>query len=161
MVSGSDCNIFVREKGCNVMGVNVIDCKGNDSAALCAVGVSYDIDVRNFFDSFYKAYCKGVVVFSNCVQSHRLNIADCCCHAHCVSGAYGSCLKLVGNFCPGCAVFSYVFDHFAAAKEWRHCLQEVDFSVKGTDSHGTAELVSAHGKKVSVQVLNVYLNVRS
>ena len=142
------------------MRVNAVYCKGYDTAAFLCIFVSYNVYMRNFFHSFHKSPGKSSVVFFNYIKAYRLNVTDCSCHSYGVPCAYSSCFRFVWNFCPGGTCFCYIFNHFAATKKWRHCFKQFKTTVKGTDSHWTAKLVTAHGKKVCSQLLYVNLNVR-
>ena len=65
----------------------------------------------------------------------------------------------MGKLRIGCIFAGNVFNHLSAAEEWWHFFQDGALSVKSADSHWTAKLVGAKGKKVCVQILNVHLNM--
>ena len=77
-----------------------------------------------------------------------------------ITGIDCSRFKLVRKF-GICGTFAgYIFYHFTARKERRHCVKQIFSSVKRANSHRSTKFVAAHRKKICSKLLYIYLHMR-
>ncbi len=94
------------------------------------------------------------------IQADGLQVVERGAHAHRFSDGGRAGFELVGQASPSAVVEVDVLDHFAAAQERGHRLQQRLTAPKETHTRGAAELMGTAHQEIRAELLHVYRQVR-
>src|SRR5690349_5440292 len=94
---------------------------------------------------------------SNRVHAQRGQVIHCCAKTDSLRdcGSSGFELMREGIWTEGAQLD--FFDHVTTAQEWRHLLEQLQFSIQRTNTCRSAHFVGGEGKEIRVECLHIYL----
>ena len=95
MVSCTDCNTVSVENTADIMRMNSVNCKADNSTMLFRLVASLNIDVRNFHKSVKGSFGKLFFNTADCIKTNILNVFNCSFQPPCASRIYRSCLEFM------------------------------------------------------------------
>ena len=159
-MSRSDRHAVVIEYCADVVRMEVAEVKRHDAPSLAWIGRAVHDDALQLAEPGQGVVCNLDLVFTHVLHAKLIEIIDGRPERDNVRDVRRSGLKLPRQVVPCCAFEGYLADHFAAAQERLHLLEQLGTAVEHTNARGTEHLVRGEGVEITADGLHVHWQVR-